>query len=554
MGNVNPETLDWLDQLEALKAQFREGKKPKREVLKAALQLKDSHITTLLAINACFDPAALDKVRQAAQSNPPFILSSNCALSLTKLRGKVPDLPKALHESLDQVIARHLIPLQIDALVSHIASGKPAQEFDHTKVKRKSRKAGDDEEPEEDEEEGQEEETEAEPGKKKKKKGKGAQKALKQLQKAGGKGLLTSLKFTARLIHKYVHEGAKATAGYFCPLHSRSSRKHGGSSSTPNLFRFLGHWGLYWFCVLFSYSSIVGILSFIGHFIPIVGPLIDNTWSFLFHLAIRLILWVLAKALANPLVVLAVGAVLIWSIHKIFKQDLGWIIFIAVLLGASWYFRGMWMPLLGRLLPTETKKESESAPKVVEMPPASVPTPVVNTSFAKKNHHHLAGSTKEPAQPNRVSGLVAQTQVPSPTGLALSPKDQARVQAHLLFVKGFIDYLFGPSYHDIQGWMGNLKGELFENYQDRFFYENYPPAKIQEIQDKKWNADFKPTQPIQWLGSDRTSDQFLVRGIVTTQSDLHYQGEVVSTEPVTVKIWVDDYPEGPKVFRVEKAN
>jgi hypothetical protein len=138
MGNVKQESLNWIDQLEALKALYQGGRKPKRPELKDALKLGDSHITTLLAIKDCFDQAALDKVRQAAQSATPYTLSSNGAYALTRLKGRVPDLPKTLHEALDEALSRHMIPVQIEGLVEHMVSGNPAKEFDHTKVKRRS--------------------------------------------------------------------------------------------------------------------------------------------------------------------------------------------------------------------------------------------------------------------------------------------------------------------------------------------------------------------------------------------------------------------------------
>ncbi len=160
-----------------------------------------------------------------------------------------------------------------------------------------------------------------------------------------------------------------------------------------------------------------------------------------------------------------------------------------------------------------------------------------------------AGSPKESAQPSLGSRLEGSTQA-APT---LSPKDQAKVTAYQMFLKIFADDAFGPSYHDIPTWLANLKSEIVDGYQAQFFYENYPPAKIQEIQDKKWVAYFKPTQPPQWVGTDGASDQFLIEGVVITKSDQHYPGEVVSTQPIDLKVWVHEGAQGPQVTRVERV-
>src|SRR5208282_5095837 len=116
---------------------------------------------------------------------------------------------------------------------------------------------------------------------------------------------------------------------------SGSRRKHGGSSSVPNPFRFLGHWGLYWFCVLFIYGS---FFSLIGHFIPMVGPWIDTLWVYCVHLLIRLPFWLLAQALGNPWVALALGAFLLWGIHKEFNTGILATILIGGLMVVGWNF------------------------------------------------------------------------------------------------------------------------------------------------------------------------------------------------------------------------
>ncbi len=478
-------------------------------------------VSKLSAIRDVLDRASLERIRQADQPNSSFTLSYRSAKALTGLKGKVADLPKALQGALDEIFARHLSTRHIEALVDHIASGNPAQDFNHTQVKYKPRKnkAG--------AQEGDSGDKTSRKAGKKKKKGKGIKKALKKLQKVGAKGLFSTLKFIAGVIHKYVREGAKTTAGYFCPLHSRSSRKNGGSSSTPHPIRFLGHWGLYWFCVLFGYGSIVGILGFIGHFIPIVGPLIDTACAFLYHLAIRLILWVLAHALANPWVVLALGLALVGWIHEKFQTRFFETAFIAALLIAAWWFKGLWVPKLGLELPA-------NPPQVV-----MEATPSVQVKSR-------VGSTSNPKP------RVLNPANPTPT-FEVPPQYQPRERADEPRVKLFVSDLFGTSYHDIQGWLGNLRDEVTPGYWDQFLYENYPPAKIQQIQDQKWNCFFKLTRPIQCVNADEVLDDFRVEGVVTTKGDSHYQGEVVSIVPVTVIVEVRQGAKGPEVCKVERA-
>jgi hypothetical protein len=127
MGNLIPESLVWLDQIENLKGKTR---KEWRAELKKVHDLSSSQITNLIAVKTCFGQTAFDKVRQAEKANPSFILSLNSAMALAGFKKRVADLSGALHAALDITLARRLTTKQIKKLVKWIISGKPASEFD----------------------------------------------------------------------------------------------------------------------------------------------------------------------------------------------------------------------------------------------------------------------------------------------------------------------------------------------------------------------------------------------------------------------------------------
>ncbi len=119
------ESLNWPEKLNRLQSM----PSATRAQLKDALNLRDSQITSLRAIQACFDPEAMKKVHSAAQGNPPYLFSFSNAEALAGLKGKVADLPTAVHTALDFALARRLATVQIKALVAWIIAGKPAAEF-----------------------------------------------------------------------------------------------------------------------------------------------------------------------------------------------------------------------------------------------------------------------------------------------------------------------------------------------------------------------------------------------------------------------------------------
>jgi hypothetical protein len=134
---IKHESLDWLDRLAELKAQMDKMAKPTHGNLATVLGQTRSTITKLSSLIPIIDPAAADKIRQAAQAKPPFILGFNSARTLAGLNGKVADLPAAVHSTLDVVINRRLELRHIQALVERVIAGHPAAEFDPLKQQSK---------------------------------------------------------------------------------------------------------------------------------------------------------------------------------------------------------------------------------------------------------------------------------------------------------------------------------------------------------------------------------------------------------------------------------
>ena len=128
MTLLNPESLSWINQLETIRAL---GPNASRADRKKALNLSDGLVTAAINLEVCFDPAAIEKVRQASKVNPPYILSSKSAKALVGLKkAKVPDLTGSVHAALDITLSQRLTTRQIEALVEWIISGKSASEFD----------------------------------------------------------------------------------------------------------------------------------------------------------------------------------------------------------------------------------------------------------------------------------------------------------------------------------------------------------------------------------------------------------------------------------------
>ena len=128
MAEFKSKSLDWLKKLDSLRAQPPGASRPD---LQKALDKTNTQITELQAIDACLDPAAIEKIRLAAQDNPPHILSYRNARALSGLkRAKLTDLSTAVHAALDFILTHRLDTTQIENLVEWMLKGNPAESFD----------------------------------------------------------------------------------------------------------------------------------------------------------------------------------------------------------------------------------------------------------------------------------------------------------------------------------------------------------------------------------------------------------------------------------------
>ncbi len=370
------------------------------------------------------------------------------------------------------------------------------------------------------------------------------------------KWVMAALKLLGRFL-ALPHHPCKYVANKLVPIGGSSSYSSGSSHRGVSLVLLARHWAIYLLLLPFSYVITLALIGhFVGDLLPSTRSWFDNLTGSLFHLlVVQIPLGFIAQALRDPVWALVLGGFILWVIYEVFSPKREVMAFFAVLLIAAWLLRGYWGKYLPEAAnPFSSQRHEEAKESLVTAPPttstAQVPTPQV-TKKPSGSARKVFRSTVSVVAAPKPAPTQAADQNP---GSTLSPADQARIQAFQMFVKNFADTLFGPSYHDIPTWLGNLKAEIVEGYQAQFFYENYPPAKIQEIQDKKWVAFFKPTQPPQWLGLEGTTDVFLVEGVVTTKSDLNYPGEVVSTQPIDLKVWVHQLTQDPQVTRVERVS
>ncbi len=134
--------MEWLGQVEVIKNQLQKDPQSPRAILMQTLNVKKGRLSYLYKINACFDQQALNRVRQAAQSTPPAFVPFGNARALAVLGDKIPKPYEPVHEALEVVISNQLTLPQIEALVDHIASGKPAKDFVPNQAKTDSTPVG----------------------------------------------------------------------------------------------------------------------------------------------------------------------------------------------------------------------------------------------------------------------------------------------------------------------------------------------------------------------------------------------------------------------------
>ena len=216
-----------------------------------------------------------------------------------------------------------------------------------------------------------------------------------------GKFLFWLIKAIGHHLTKGIHSLSKSLATMLMPLgRSGASGSHGGSRSHStgsglSPLRFLGHWALYGLITVFCYSFLLGTF---GNFIPGIGPWVRGVVMALVHFLVHLPLWVLGEAVHQPLILLALFAVLYGILFKIFRPNLWSGLFLAVVLLAAWWFRGWWMPYLptANLLPTQSSGDAGKIPVVVSdttqptpnpIPPQSCGTTKKATMVAKKLSH-----------------------------------------------------------------------------------------------------------------------------------------------------------------------
>ncbi len=197
----------------------------------------------------------------------------------------------------------------------------------------------------------------------------------------------------------------------------------------------------------------------------------------------------------------------------------------------------------------EQAKTSGSPPS-----PKAILTPAASSILAAvapaqpRQHQKIR---KSAAAPNQGPPPVVPAQA-APT-LSIPVQYQSRIPSEKMFVQDFAGYFFGATYRDTPVWLGYLKNEVWENYSEKFFYDFFPPSYLQKVQDEKLNVFFKATKPAECVKADYFEDDFRVEGALTVQSDLHYPGEVVATQPVAIIFGVYPGPP-PRVSKVEKIH
>ncbi|HXL72574.1 MAG TPA: hypothetical protein VN963_03015, partial [bacterium] len=137
MAKFSGEELDWLNKLGKTNQLRKVDPNLKGVQLADKLEGSAAHASYMLSLSDCLDQAAIDKVRQAAKDNPPFILSFNSARALIRLNGRVDNLPASVHDALDVIFSRRLPTEQIKALVVWMLKGNRPETFNESETGKK---------------------------------------------------------------------------------------------------------------------------------------------------------------------------------------------------------------------------------------------------------------------------------------------------------------------------------------------------------------------------------------------------------------------------------
>jgi hypothetical protein len=515
MADLNQESSDWLVDLAALEAEIEKTHSTQRPDLANALGFTLSKVNHLWAVRPLSDPAIITKIRQAAIANPDNPFSYKNAEALAKLKGKVPDITKAVHECLDVALPRQFSTQQIKALVEWVAGGKSARDFDPAPTKRKRSKASPtggaetpktvgtplesgSQNPTSEEEPQDEEETEEEEN-------------SETVEKKTPQGLTLWQRFDAAL---------KAFRGGDLNAESPMESAHPKSGS------------------------------------PLEASTRGRT-----------------KAQQGQK---GGGGLKIndQSLSKL-RAGLGGTFLITALAFTGWYFRGGWLAELNNYLPATTappapgsqfgvggKPQAEGQNLKVEAAnptptlAAAAPAPPIKPKLAAKPKapaHKVSAKTPpskpEPIHPvSAVSPLASSPPSLSPMDAANSPKELAQpnngsrldvsTQADKAFVLKFAQALYSIGYLNYQdreatllGWTtkdyaGDIKGHYFSNY------------TLENMKSIHRTRTFTPDAPVKWLFSDETTEEFMVSGTITLQGGMNTMMPMTSTKTVTAHIQI----------------
>jgi hypothetical protein len=433
LSNIKPESLLWLDNLAAINAQLEKTPDATHAELGKALNIERTMVTKLSAINTCYDPAAIEKVRLAEKGNPSYTLSFNSAKALAGLKKtKARDLT-VFHNALDITLFHRLKPLKIEALVAWIISGKPVSEFDPSAKPAKA--AIETTEPEPIESESETEEN-TQPNKSKKPKNetlgqragsgidkiigflagtqtagstktsghgspkshsaKGKKKAFKLMEKVGA----WFAKIAWKELFKIEHRVCRKLAHAIVPLHtsSHSGRSHKNGSFRQGfiiLFLTVLHWVVY---VLLQYGFLWTVaIILVCPFVPALKPFLEWPFRLAAHFAIYDFpawVWACAQSHLGPTLfigaLLAIGLYYAWKAAPLRISLLGIGLAYLIIQGRGW-----------ACLPSPFSQSATS-----ETPAASPSSPTPMPPYANVLNNLTL------AQPKRVSRPVVSTQAP----------------------------------------------------------------------------------------------------------------------------------------------